>query len=272
VEVAKIVRKKGKEEVERLRRGFQDLKSKGLEPLEVGWNPLKMLNCSHDEPAWTQWFAAVLQTPVSCDVTWRALLSVAGAAAAKAEPDQFLQKEALLGALQKARQEAQYASSRRIVPEALTTDGGHIDIFIESTDLVVGIENKLWAGWHDRPGNPQDMSYLRWLKKIAGKRQAVSIFLSIYAVTKETEEYRKEWLFVTWGELAIALRREIGWKSIDGPPNIDLLPAVLTISAIEQNLLMLHAPRANDTGHWSELENMTKVVRHLEEAHADGSV
>lgn len=270
-DVAGVVRLHGADAVASLRVRFDTLKMRPVEPLELGWQPLAMLGRGQHEPSWTQWLTSLLRLGVAGDIAWRALVTVIRTAV-ETSNDPLVERSALLAALQKAA--ATMPRSEDVRVEDRTSDGGSVDLVLKHPDVLVVVENKLWAEWHDRPGNPQDVSYRAWANQIRGGRAVALVYLSAYDADEDVRRGRDGWLFVTWEHLGIALRRLLSENISENSVTLEhfagLMPAFLTVAAIERDLYGLRRPKPPENGEtWEDLADVTRVVRYLEAQDAD---
>ncbi len=228
-----------------------------FDPLRIGWDPLSMLGRSEDEPEWTQWLAALLRLPQSGDVAWRALVSIVDEAA----PDFDVEVPEL-------KELKRHWDRARIVAEDYTHDNRRADLVIDHPAAVMLVENKLWDGWHDDSDDRQCDWLSRHARLRAGRhRPPLLVFLAAYRVDERPEVRREGWIFVTWEQLAIELRRQLTSGFAVPPSHINLLPVYLTIGAIEREIMGLRPPPAAHPS-WKELENIAKLIEHLEAARA----
>jgi hypothetical protein len=266
-EVAQVVQKFGDAVACRLNAKLSLLSR--YDPLSLNWNPLRMLDRQYDEPAWTRWLGNLVRLPRGGAIAWSCLCNVVAdsMAAQPAEQDNGFATSA----------DWRAAANIPLRPEAILTerptgDGGFMDITVESAKLLVVVENKLWGGWHDRPGRPQAISYKQWARRVASDRQRVGlVYLSVYEV--DERDRRRDWVFITWASLAQALRGALRRESEEASAGIGLAPLYLTIAAIEQDLLgfRLDVLAEDFAGgrHWRRLDILARITRHLEESHGE---
>jgi hypothetical protein len=131
---------------------------------------------------------------------------------------------------------------------------------------VIVIENKLWEPWHDRDRKSQEETCRECALKKADPNDAIGlIFLSAY---QAYDERREGWVFLQWRDLARGLRGELRsiWTKKAASPS-ELIPIVLTISAIERHLLGFEASLIeNEDMNLMRLSTLERLVQHLSEA------
>lgn len=259
-QVARAVQLRGDASVVALR---DRLRLPDLDPLVITWDPLTMLGRSQDEPEWTQWLTALLQLPGAGELVWRALISVVDGAARDlgvTAPDRL--------AL------AAHPGADRIVAEEWTQEGRRADLVIDHPEVLMLVENKLWEDWHDDGDKRQSDWLSEHATRRAGSRPVLLVFLAAYRVEDRPTVQREGWTFVTWEELAIALRRQLSYSVpvglTDARALMDFVPVMLTIGSVEREILGLRPPHVDPRDDsWKDLEQMTRLVDHLEASHAE---
>lgn len=266
--VAAIVRDHALSSVSELSRRYEQLRLPSPDPLEIAWDPFAMFDSATDERAWTEWLGSLLQSSSrSREAVWDALLDVVLAQVVSDDAINGMERERLVAAIRGAHD----VRKLKVTVEAPTMDGGFLDLIIDTPGLVVGIENKLWEGWHDRENNPQDSSYRRWILATSGGVPSIAVFLSAYEAGEAIR--RAGWCFTCWGDVALALRRRLRALWSGTPPTepgvaIELAPALCTVAAIERHLLGLRAPApAGLMSPVKSLDDLSNLIRHLERAH-----
>jgi hypothetical protein len=266
--VAEVVRVHGGKAASDLRERLPSLMLPGRDPLQIDWNPLRMLDRQQDEPAWTRWLGNLFRLPKVGAVAWSCLCDVVASAVEAQVPcsDENIANASDWRALGKLA-----LRPLDVETERATADGGSIDIAVTVGNFFLVIENKLWSGWHDRPNNPQDECYEREARSCARGRKVGLVFLSVYEADQGVRR-RPGWAFVTWAGVAQTLRRRLRETATTAGLTADeVAPLLLTVSAIERELLgfWVDADERETESQWLHLDRLARMARHLEDAYGE---
>ena len=259
--VGGFIREKGAQAaIERREKVRTLLLPSALEPLSLGWSPLRLLGRQHDEPSWTQWLAHVLGLRnLAGELTWEALCLTA-AQAARAQPPQESTQTAC------AEHWTRAAKSKPEIEPERYIGNGFLDIWATAPEFCIVVENKLWATWHDHPtGQSQASRYGDYAARVAAQSGQWVGLLLLSVRPPEPEELRDGWVFTTWMAFGQELRRQLR-KHItptDSPTRLfELLPVALTLESIERDLLGFRY--SNEALSYRDLDDLDRLARYLE--------
>jgi hypothetical protein len=243
-----------------------------VDPSAVTWNAFRMFEVEEAETAWTKWNAALLSPENGAALSrlvWRSFCE------AVLEQHDAVTDGGPRGAGVFAT--AQDWETARDVPlppgsvdrEVSDPELGRPDIVIETPALLVVLENKLDAGWHDGE-QTQAAKYRRFGVKYRRERK-----LGLVLLTKrddfEMGADGTDYVRVLYRDLARALRRNLGRVlEVDSSPStmLSLWPALMTVAAIEQDLLGfdIQGAVANAASRsWRAMSGLNEIVDHLHE-------
>jgi hypothetical protein len=263
-DVAQVVRRLGGAVAERLRGELSSLPLH--DPLRMTWNPMRMLDRQDDEPAWTRWLANLFRLPMAGAITWSCFCKTVAASI----ENQTVENEEWLATPSDWMAAAEVAMQPHCIStERASGDGGFMDITVECGKLIVVVENKLWGGWHDRPGIAQGVSYEGWARRAASGSQRVGlVYLSAYEADEDVQ--RRNWAFITWAKLAQAFRRSLRGRFQETLMQEALAPLCHTIAGVEQDLLGFRLDVLVQDffkgASWRRLDVLARITNHLEES------
>lgn len=233
------VRETHTEEITRLRIQIEQLLLP-IDPLCQTWNVFRLFDLEYEETRWTRWLAGIL-TPdngLRCSqVAWKALCETVSLQATLLPP---------IGCDNLANA-GYWAVASTEVPqvecEVSDPEFGRLDLLVTTHSLVVAIENKLWAHWHDGPNGKQADRYRALAQKrlVRNSSQRLGLLLlSQRSGLTHGRDYPSDYIHVSWRSLGQGLRRGLRreWSS-DQYCLAALWPIVLTLVSIEQDLLEL---------------------------------
>lgn len=150
------------------------------------------------------------------------------------------------------------------------SEHGRPDIVINAPGFYVVLENKLEAGWHDRDKAPQAVSYREFGLKHRSASQ-LGLVLLTNRDSFELELAYADYVRIRYRDLARALRRNL--RSVISPSSsmaalTPFWPALLTVAAIEQELLGLDIKGTIATAHtrsWRSLRQTNEILTYLRE-------
>lgn len=250
------------------------------DPFTSRRNVFGMFNLEYVEPRWTQWLRGLLDPAMGGEtsrIAWKALCRAIEASESQAAQDcggdvSAAEKEIHLA----GRQDWQEAASDEPKVQAEVSGGplGRIDLLAFTPKLVVGIEMKLWEGWHDGEGEKQADRYRKLVKRAAARKSKPGFGLVVLACWDESQREKHgvpdDYVFVHWRSFAQALRR-----GLQAAPTTteDMWPVMATLVSIEQDLLELvpPPPRNELDADIRGVARLERVVRYLEEVQDEQS-
>ena len=121
-------------------------------------------------------------------------------------------------------------STELVEREQSTTKGGRIDIFVECSDILICVENKIWSRLHN-----QLLDYRKYCEDQPDKKPVLGIVLSPNKLQAEDEEEKlneSRFINITYAELVDSVRKSMG--SYIGPENTRY--QFLLLDFLEQSL------------------------------------
>lgn len=241
-----------------------------VDPSEIPCNVFRMFEISGSEVAWTKWLAAMLSPEQGSQLSalvWRSLCDAI--AEQELEPCPIDRREELASRATWRKLRDAPPERGHVKRERHHVRHGRTDIEVRTPKIFLILENKLDAGWHDSDGGRQLVRY----RKIGITGCVQSQRLGLVVLTKnpklELGKRCEDWLKITYRDLARALRgnlREALGRGASAPRLLDLWPALLTVTAIEQDLLGLDIAQRRDTNSrqpWLSITPLVEVISHL---------
>jgi hypothetical protein len=268
--VASITRSRGTSAVERSLAAIDEALLRPFDPSEITWNVFRLFDIADKETAWTKWISGILSPesgPELSALTWLSFCDAITRHAVEPTPCDDTDRIATLADWRAVRNVELLAGS--VDSEDPDKAFGRTDITIRTPSMFAIIENKLDAGWHDGDGEPQAVRY----RKIGLKRRAGNQHLGLVVLTTrenfELDDRCRDYVKITYADLARAIRHNLR-TPLREPCSIRsvlrLWPALLTVAAIEQDLLVLdiapqlHAARSRS---WKSIEALSEIWGHL---------
>lgn len=268
--VASVTRDHGATAVERTLAAIDEALLRPIDPSEFSWSVFRLFHVSNRETAWTKWIAGILSPELGPELSalaWRSFCDAIVRHSAEPTPCDATDRIATLADWRAAR-------DVRLSPSSLESEDadeqlGRTDISVRAPSMFAIIENKLDANWHDGDGEPQAVRY----RKIGLKRRTQDQRLGLVVLTKrddfELDARCFDYVKITYGDLARALRRNLRpalCEAGDTRSVLRLWPALLTVAAIEQDLLGLDIASLLDTARlrsWKAMEMLNEFLEYL---------
>lgn len=241
-----------------------------IDPSEFSWSLFRLFHVSNKETAWTRWIAGILSPELGSKLsvlTWRSFCDAIVRHSAEPIPSGATDRIATLADWRAARDVP--LSPGSLDSEDVDEQLGRTDISVRASSMFVIIENKLDADWHDGDGEPQAVRY----RKIGLKRRTQEQRLGLVVLTKrddfELDDRCHDYVKITYEDLARALRRNLRSalsEAADTKSVLELWPALLTIAAIEQDLLGFNIASQLDTARlrsWKSIEILNEIFEYL---------
>ena len=270
--VADVARSHGAEAVGRALTEARGALIQPLDPSTLDWDVFRLFEHEDSETHWTKWLASTFKPEhgeALSHVTWRALC---GAVIRQSqEPTVRVPEEGgVLAVLDDWRTAKAHPPARGEVDREVHDDEfGRTDIIIATSSLYVLLENKLEEGWHDTD-EPQAVRYRRFALKHRAGRKLALVLLTNRDDFKLVDDYA-DYVRIDYRSLARSLRDELK-AELQRDPSIAsafaLWPALMTVAAIEHNLLHIDMTRylmPNAVVSWQSLGPVTEIVRYLRE-------
>lgn len=273
-QVSSTTRRHGKEAVKTALAEIQRLKLRPVDPSTLEWNVFRLFETSYSEVKWTKWLAAILSPergPKLSALVWRSLCDAVVQQEVEPRPVARNRHPATLDTWLEMRDTP--LTRGCVDRECRDLEHGCTDIEIEAPGTFVILENKLSAGWHDLDGVPQPVRYRKiGLKRCARTKPRLGLVVLTHRRKLDLGPHL-DWVKITYESLARALR--INLKKTLGEEAtmqglLELWPALLTIAAIEQDLLSLDiqhqcklAEESSAEWAWRHIEPLNKVIDHL---------
>lgn len=224
-----------------------------VDPDALEWDPFELFGNQSREPAWTQWLAACLRAEhgsALAKLMWRSICDAVVRADHPVDVDDVV---ATVADWQHVRD----APPVRVLDEVGDPEG-RPDTIVYTERFVLVLENKLYARWHDRSDGLQATSY-----EALGRRRAHAARTNVALVLltcREKMPAPPPWIVITYERLAVLLRVHLREALSAGSSAIELarlLPALVTVRAIERHLVGVPAPpkRTDDP--------VTELLEHL---------
>lgn len=268
--VASITQSHGASAVERSLAAINEALLRPLDPSEITWNVFRLLDVADKETAWTKWLSGLLNPecgPELSALAWRSFCDAITRHAVEPKPCNDTDRIATL---------ADWRAARNIALPIGSVDSENSDKAFGRTDITAClpgmfaiIENKLDADWHDGDGEPQAVRY----RKIGLKRRMPDQRLGLVVLTKrddfKLDNRCHDYVKITYKDLARAFRRNLRTplrESSSASTVLELWPALLTVGAIEQELLVLDIAsrlRAARSRSWRSIEALSEIWEHL---------
>lgn len=276
-DIARLIRTTGNARARELATILKRTALRPVEPRDLEWNIFELFGLEWDEPAWTHWFAQVLNPAHGADLAslfWRSLCRSAREALGR--------KEAV-----KESEATQWSSSALSPPglggvhaEFAYPGKGIVDLYIETSDSIVIVENKLWEDWHDWvDGSKQADRYRDIAASMSGQRRLPYrlVLLSArddleYVEGTSPGEFQvpSDYLWISYAQLVRALRVELATPVPSGQV-LRFWPAFLTVNAIEGCVLGLYPPTP-ETATWHDLSQLTRAISLTQEGSGGGTM
>jgi PD-(D/E)XK nuclease superfamily protein len=268
--VASITRSHGTSAVERSLAAIGEALLRPFDPSEITWNVFRLFDVADKETAWTKWLSGILNPesgPELSALTWRSFCDAITRHADEPIPCDSIDRIATL---------ADWCAARNVELPAGSVDSedpdkafGRTDITVRIPGMFAIIENKLDADWHDGDGEPQAVRY----RKIGLKRRTQDQRLGLVVLTKrddfELDDRCRDYVKITYADFARALRRNLRTplrESCSATTVLGLWPVLLTVGAIEQDLLVLDIAsrlRAARSRSWRSIEALNEIWGHI---------
>jgi len=244
-----------------------------LDPMDLQWNIFQLFGVEDNEVRWTQWLAGILR-PESGQrlsaLSWQALCDALARSGSVNVMEPWQEGRLItsdhwkhFGDMELQREAVQ--------PEYEVADLGQADLLIETSGLVLIIENKLWSGWS---GETQADRYRNIIKEKIEGHSGKSIGLVLLAVKPEEYDPPDDYFRLSYQRLALALRRQIRLSHLEAGDTkvlMELWPAFLTVTAIERELLEIDwGLLCGGKPDISRIIGMTKLLDYLQEANDKG--
>jgi hypothetical protein len=266
--VAGAVTSHGTASVQRALSELGELLLQPIDPSDIAWNAFRMFDVADKETAWTQWIAGILSPESGTELSAIAWRSLCDAVAQGGEPQACVDDENLATLADWRAMRDVPLPNWSVATEEADPDLGRTDITVNANGMFIIVENKLDADWHDGSAATQAERY----RNIGMKRRQLSQRLGLVLLTKrdafEMEEHCRDYIKVTYRGWARSLRRSLrGVGDMDPRRAIALAPALLTVAAIEQDLLGITIKELRDlaTGQhsWKWLKPLADLIAHL---------
>jgi hypothetical protein len=244
-----------------------------VDPSTIEWNVFRFFEAADSETEWTKWLAALLSPengPTLSQLAWRSLCDaiLAQRREATACDNEELSILATLDTWRGARDLMLPAGS--VDREVADAEFGRADIVINAA-LYIVIENKLEAGWHDGDGDPQAVRYRKFGLKYRHNDQRLGLVLLTNRDDFELDHTCADYVRIQYRDLARALRHNLRSElsaNASVVATLSLWPALLTVAAIEQDLLGIEinpALVAARTRTWRSLGRLNEILDYLQE-------
>jgi hypothetical protein len=265
--VSATVRERGDASARELLKRIKQARLSPYEPFDLHWNPFRLFGVESDEPAWTQWFGALLDPRCGQELARVAWAGLCTAAARSVSVHPFVSRQAAASWQARALKPPM---TGQVTVEYSTPTLGTPDLVVELNDDVILLENKLWEDWHDwsLDGRQADR-YRKIGLRLAGTRKLHLVLLSarpdleyVDAESPGPLKVPRDWLWIPYAELARGLRA--AFRSLDIPDLATVWPILLTIAAIERDVLGLDVPSRDPT--WRDLSMLSRAVTQMEGA------
>lgn len=242
-----------------------------VDPSAIEWDVFTLFEHEDSESHWTKWLASILEPAngvAVSQIVWRALCSAS--ALQGTEPRACVPEEQeALASLDTIRQSGQLPLRRgdvdREVHDAVL---GRTDIVVSTPALLLVLENKLDEGWHDTAAGRQAERYRRFALQRRNKRKIALVLLTNRDDFRLADEH-SDWLRIDYRALARSMRRELRASFAadnDATHALALWPVLMTIAAIERNLIELDVRLSTDPAldpSWVQLQAIAEVARYL---------
>lgn len=246
-----------------------------VDPSSIGWNAFRAFEVESSETAWTKWIAALLSPENGAALSRLAWRSVCDAVLAQRyNPEACVEEErdvlADAAAWRHAREQTLVGGSveREVADENL----GRPDIVIDAPGLFVVLENKLDANWHDGD-EPQPVKYRQFGLKHRAAGQRLGLVLLAKREELELEAHCADYVRILYRDVARALRHNLrqALAADASPPALLVLwPALITVAAIEHELLGIDIQRSVAAARlcsWRAMSKLNHILSYLHEEH-----
>lgn len=270
--VATVTRTCGQASVDRALDAIASEMIASVDPSMLTWNAFRSFEVEDSETSWTKWLAALLSPENGPDLSrlaWQSLCDAITMQRCELAPTVDQEREALadLAAWRAARDSSLFPGS--VDREVHGDELGRPDIVIDAPGLFVVLENKLDAGWHDGEV-PQAVKYRDFgLQRCTGKK--LGLVLLTKRDTFEMGRHCSDWIRILYRDFARALRRNLR-RDLGADTStsavVRLMPALLTVAAIEQELLGIDIQQTVATARkrsWRAMGSLNEILTYLHE-------
>jgi hypothetical protein len=242
----------------------------GIDPSELA-SVFRLMEASDSETRWTVWLCSMLSASNGeqlVQLTWRTLTDaiIASGVARAVAPDYPL---ADLVDWQVAGEQMPFVD-REVADPAWEGEEslGRLDLVIQTDTMFIVLENKLDEGWHDHDDGEgkQAIRYRNYARKHHGTRRIGLVLLTNRGDFKLEPEFC-DYVRIDYRQLAKALRRRLR-EALAGASKATTLalgPALLTVAAIEKDLLNLDLATLRAASSWRDLEKVNAAAIYLQE-------
>lgn len=265
-QVARILTQHYQAEIQQLERRIQ-ARLLHVEPFHQRWNVFRMFDLEYDETRWTQWLASTMrrENGERCARAMWSALCEAIARRAAANPPSGPPRLAQADHWQMLVSE-ELPVVQDEVPHPVH---GRLDILITSPQIVVALENKIRAGWHDGPDRKQADRYRDFAMELLPSDERCRLGLVVLSHRDLTPaDYPADYVYLPWRDLGRAIRRVIRheWKLEPSAQEVVAFwPLVIMLVSIEQDLMKLTLDRDAQRSDLAYLQQLSALASYLDE-------
>jgi hypothetical protein len=242
-----------------------------IDPSALEWTVFRLFDSEDLETRWTTWLASILSPEHGQELSalvWRSLCDAVVRHGTLPVPCNQSDRLATRNDWREARETILKHGS--VDRELADSSGlGRLDIAIDAPGIFVVLENKLDAGWSDRGGERQVVRYRQFGLTRRSPCQKLGLVLLTKNADFALDDDCRDYVRITYRDLARALRQNLrATVPASMTSALALAPALLTIAAIEQDLLGLDIARSRRSARHRPIRSLAlldKILAHLRE-------